>query len=463
MGRKAVPSPEAPPLSPLEEKPAGLSLWTKIAAVLIIAVYVGLGAGHIYSTPVASSSVFNYINAPDEAAHVMYVRAIAEGHRFPVRGDHEFPTYEWHQPPLYYQLISPLYAAGPIALRWGSLVLGTAALALLFLACRVVFPSDPSIALLALAFAAFLPMREATTAAVGNDGLLELLFTASVACMAVILRDGVTIKRAVLLGLLMGAAIMTKASGLLLLGVFVVAFILMRRSGETWKSVGVGAGVTLLVTAAVTLGWFARSYRLYHELTPAKSFMKEFEGTMKASDIMAKGTSRGEYLAQAGEMTFQSFFAAYTPHPAAVREGKESDPEKVRQGEFLAKNGIPVFMPLGYYVIYGLLTLAGLFGAARALGLGAMSRAPSQRAALLAGLSAFVLVLAGFVAFIWTFFQTQGRYLYPAMLPISALVADGARAAMGARYREVGTGLLIGLMFLLAAAFLYAGVQPAYQ
>ena len=68
--------------------------------------------------------------------------------------------------------------------------------------------------------------------------------------------------------------------------------------------------------------------RLYHELTPAKSFLQEFEGTMKASDVMAKGASRAEYVKDVAEMTFQSFFAAYTPHAKAVRDGR-ADPATI--------------------------------------------------------------------------------------------------------------------------------------
>ena len=41
---------------------------------------------------------------------------------------------------------------------------------------------------------------------------------------------------------------------------------------------------------------------------------------------------------------------------------------------------------------------------------------------------AAALVALSFAGFIWTFFQAQGRYLYPAMLPASILIALGVRA-----------------------------------
>src|SRR5947209_4742735 len=106
MRRRRALKPEVPPLAPLPPDAKAFPTHWRWATVLVLAVYLGLSAGHIRYTPIARSSEFNYINAPDEAAHLGYVRALAVGHRLPVRGDAEFPTYEWHQPPLYYALAS---------------------------------------------------------------------------------------------------------------------------------------------------------------------------------------------------------------------------------------------------------------------------------------------------------------------------------------------------------------------
>src|SRR5205807_1687423 len=109
--------PEAPPLSPLPTEPRPLPRLWRTALVLVLLTYLGFGIVHLMLTPVAPSSPPNYINAPDEYAHLEYIRSIAHGGRLPVQGDPVYHTYEWHQPPLYYMIAAPLYQFGPRAIR----------------------------------------------------------------------------------------------------------------------------------------------------------------------------------------------------------------------------------------------------------------------------------------------------------------------------------------------------------
>ncbi len=461
MSRRRTLEPAAPPLSPIPSQPQPLGLVWKITAALILLAYAALGAGHIYTTPVAPSPEFNYINAPDEAAHIMYVRSVAVGGRLPVRGNRDFPTYEWHQPPLYYWIISTLFRFGPIALRWGSLIMGAAALVVIFLGARLAAPNDPPLAVLAFGFAALLPMRQATTSAVGNDVLIELIFSAAIVSMIVAFRSGLTIHRAALIGMLLGAALLTKATGLLLVVAILAGFFLLWRAGEDRRSILTGGLIVFGLGATLTVGWFARNIHLYHELTPAKAFLQEFEGTKKASDIIRGDFTRTDYLRVVSEMTFQSFWAAYTPHAKAAREGTFPDTITLRQQEFYARNGIPMFMPAPFYVPYGVICTICLVGLIRMCvrrGAAAIQWSTSVLALL-----TLVLVLAAFVAFVWTFFQTQGRYLYPALLPISLFIAAGYREIVGPRYRDAATYLALGLFAALALVFLFAGIQPAYS
>src|SRR5207253_438511 len=111
---------DRPTLSPLPPRPVPLGKWWAVLAVVMIA-YLAFGAAHIAYTPVAPNTNVNYINAPDEAAHLRYVRALAEKGHVPVRDDPEYPTYEWHQPPLYYSIVALVYSAGPRAVRGATL------------------------------------------------------------------------------------------------------------------------------------------------------------------------------------------------------------------------------------------------------------------------------------------------------------------------------------------------------
>ena len=64
------------------------------------------------------------------------------------------------------------------------------------------------------------------------------------------------------------------------------------------------------------------------------------------------------------------------------------------------------------------------------------------------------LIVAAYLAFVARYFQTQGRYLYPAMSAIATILALGWMAALPERYRRSGVFGLLGLMALLCIVYL---------
>jgi hypothetical protein len=424
--------------------------------VLIFCAYLGLTIGHVRTTPVAPNSSLNYINAPDEAAHLGYVRALAIGHRLPVRNDAEFPTYEWHQPPLYYVLGAPFYEVGPVAVRWVSLTLGLLGLYLIFLAARQLFPEDPALAIFATGFAALLPMRQAITASVGNDVLIEVCFSLTLLLVIDAFRNGLTARRAAHIGFAFSAALLTKATGLLLLPLLLVALCLLAHEGETAAVIWKGAAIILVMSTLMSSGWFAHNWVLYHEFTPIRAFVHEFEGTVKARDWIGKQPldvnwwtgelepsdtiTRAGYLKLVGHWTFRTFWAAYTP------------PRK-------AAIGAPEFLPPSVYALYALFTGAVLAGLIRMHILRYSEFSGFQRKVMALFYLAILLVVVSFGGFVWTFFQAQGRYLYPVMLPLSLLAAVGWRAVLPKPYRSVGIALVLVLFGMLSIAFLLTVAQ----
>ena len=86
--------------------------------------------------------------------------------------------YEFHQPPLYYVLAVPVYrlfGGSLLPLRLLSVALGALLLLVVCWTVRALVPKRPFLALGATAFVAFLPMHLAMTAAVNNDTLAELI------------------------------------------------------------------------------------------------------------------------------------------------------------------------------------------------------------------------------------------------------------------------------------------------
>src|SRR5436190_11820274 len=116
-------------------------------------------------------------------------------------------------------MAAPLYGLGPIAIRALSIFLGLLSVLCIFIAARWLFPRDPAVPVVAAGFAALLPMRQAVYAAAGNDALNELMFSATLLMLIRIHQCGFTYRRAAMLGLLISAAVLTKATGLLLIPV----------------------------------------------------------------------------------------------------------------------------------------------------------------------------------------------------------------------------------------------------
>lgn len=455
---------DVPPLAPLQPLPAPFPRLWQIVTGLLVAAYLGLAIGHLTTTPILREPAQgSFINAPDEAAHFGYIRALADGGRFPVRNDPQFSTYEWHQPPLYYLLCVPFYKISPSAVRVFGLLIGLGGLALIFRAARRLIPNDPAFAALAVGIAALVPMRQATSVAAGNDILIEFFFSLLLVQLLDVFHKGFTPRRAVGIGICLAAALLTKASGLLLLPLVLFAFILLRLQDEPAPTLFASGGILLLIVVLGTGGWYARNWQLYGEFTPAKAFLREFEGTAKAVDLIGQpaqvdfwtgalqpGTSssaptltRADYLGLVANWSFRSFWAAYTKPRAA-------------------QGGIPSFLPPNFYLLYAVFVLTALGGMTRLHFVRKTEFTGQQQKVLWLLFATFGLVAASFVGFIWTFFQAQGRYLYPSLLPISLLGAMGFRAAIPERYREGATGFLLLLFGVLAIAFLTSYVQPTY-
>lgn len=471
MARKRrVIEPEAPPLSPLPPSPAPLGAAWRVAAALITLAYLVLSVGHLLVTPVARDSATNFTNAPDEAAHRVYVAAIAVGHRLPIAPhtssvdgvqrrveDPEFPTYEWHQPPLYYALASLLHGFGVYGERALGIVIGAAGIWVIFFAARMLFPDDPPLAVLAMGFAALMPMRQAITAAVGNDGATELTFSLTALASVATLRGGLSPARALWLGAALTAALLTKATALLLIPVIALLFLRLKTDGESVPSLVRGAGIIVALTLVSTSWWFIRNERLYGEVTPVRAFRQEFSGTSRAADWLGKPIAvdplTGElvpshpmdrlgYLELVATWTARTFFAAYTP------PGRK------------AALGVPVFLPPAFYWPYALLVAIAVGGL---LAAGRRRWTPLQRSAAWVLVSLALLVAGAFGAFAWEFFQATGRYLYPALLPIAIGWALGFRAALPPSRRDAASVVAVALMGLLAVAFLFSAVIPAYS
>ena len=405
--------------------------------------------------------------APDEPAHYNYISQLADGtfpNIEPGDYDQEYQSraissgfdaqfsiepfrYEDYQPPLYYLLLTPAFLAfgGSLeALRLTSLVLGAGIVLLTYLVAIRIFPDRRWLALIAAAFVAFLPQHVAMLASVNNDSLAELIIAGILLLLLSIIlsaKDGAAAENEsevaswkwLLLGILLGLGFLTKVTVYILVPVTALAMVWLYRG--RWRSFWRAALMVFGPALAIGLIWWIRNVVVYEALDPLGNLAHNqvVVGQPRSVEwIDAYGFS---YLVQnLVQTTFQSFW-----------------------GQF-GWMGVPmpgwVYAPL---VLFTLLICVGLVWLLiqRRNASGEMNDAGSSRSNL--GLAAAVLIslfllsLLVYIGYNVTFVQHQGRYLFPALIPISLGVALGLAAVL-TPFTERWPRLLYLLPILLASA-----------
>ena len=458
-----------------------------LLGLLLLLAYLGLGALFAVRTP--------DWQAPDEPAHYNYVRQLVHG-RWPIieLGDWdqaylsevvgaEFDpayevdglTYEDWQPPLYYLLQVPIYrlSGGSLtAMRLLSVVLGAGVVALAYLIGRVVFDGRVPLALAVAAFVAFLPQHLAILGSVNNDSLAELLIAATLALLVLPWPDRPAPGRLLGLGLLLGLGFLTKGTAYLMAPV--AGIFLLARYGARPDRVAGGTQLKLLATnrmlikalllvfvPALLLGllWWGRNVAVYGGLDVIGK---------EAHDAVVIGQPRtAEWIAQYGlggtasrflRTTFTSFWGQF---------GWMAAP-----------------LPGWMVGLLAAITLAALTGLLLAVVDGRRQPKDDRDRSLLTRHSSFVtrhslhvlilgltflLTLALHVFYNLTFVQHQGRYLFPALIPIAVGFAAGLgywlrpviqRWAWTAYLLPLGVALLLGGMSLYALWRIVPGLAP---
>ncbi len=388
--------------------------------------------------------------APDEPAHYNYVKYLATAHRFPVLKPGDYPAdyleeikaarfppelsidplrYEFHQPPLYYLVAVPVYqvfGGGLLAVRLLSVVMGAMLLLVLYWTVQALAPEHPFVALGSTAFAAFLPMHLAMTAAANNDVLAELLLTLLLLLSIRYLKLGMVaseprqeIQLLILMGITTGLCLVTKSAiyvglPLTLLAIALKKLWLERESkkGNSRPGLAKAGMIYLLPALALGLPWWLRNIALYGQ--------GDFLGLNRHSEVVVGQLRTAEFIAEHGvAQLFRDFLLTSF---------------RSFWGQF---GWMGVLLDERIYQALAILSALALIG----ISLFALriwrhrDRFPTWQwagGAILALSGA--LSVAGYLWYNTQFLQHQGRYLFIALAPISLAAALGWREALRREY-----------------------------
>ena len=198
----------------------------------------------------------------DARDHIYYIGYIQKHGALPLPNE----GFEMFQPPLYYGIsavalssfgLSVTDAAAGAVLRLLLMLFGIAQITLVFLSLRLLFPGSIGRQLVGLVLAAFLPMQLYLSHYVTNETLAATLATAAIfLCLRLLRAEEAPLIEYAGLGICLGAAMLAKVTGVLLVP-FIIVAVAARLAGQK-SSLAIrlrALGVMLAICFAVC-GWY---------------------------------------------------------------------------------------------------------------------------------------------------------------------------------------------------------------
>jgi 4-amino-4-deoxy-L-arabinose transferase-like glycosyltransferase len=402
--------------------------------IVILIAYLSIGAAFAIQTPAWQ--------APDEPAHYNYIKSIAVGQELPVlkfgdynqaynedftRTPHSTATqsidplrYENYAPPLYYLLAAPVYALTDgwiVALRLFSVILGGGLVVVAYLCAAEVFPDQLQLALGTAAFVAFVPQHLAMLSAVNNDSLSELLIAlVLLQCLRLFRSNEISKRRLIGLGVTLGLGLLTKSTFYYTaIPIAFVAILLHTRKrrdrAKPFLSLAIRhLSFAFIPAVLIAAPMWLRNLSVYGGL--------DVMGLARHNAVVVGQPTTAQWIIDHGvggllqhffTTTYQSFWGQF---------GWMAVPMPDREYLLLGALSVIAFIGWGWWLI-GRIKDAQSSGHRQ----GGMRKLMSPFAIMLTLL--FLLTVGGYLYYNLTFVQHQGRYLFPALIPIGLAFSIG--------------------------------------
>jgi uncharacterized membrane protein YfbV (UPF0208 family) len=370
-------------------------------------------------------------------------------------------AHQLHQPPLAYLMYLPAlraFADRPLtrqlyAMRLISILLNIVTVLAAYVAGRELFREDPTMALAVPVFVMLLPQHLFLHSTVMNDHLAEAALAWMLAVMVRTFRLGLSLPRVIAIVLLLGIGLAAKRNalyGLPIVGFAFVAYALThwgRRMTATQKSIRLALTVIVIALGAVGAVWAwnwigANIPKLSEYIVklflflPSEQFPWEFDPRMIALSSLPHYAS---YL----KRIFVSMWGHF---------GWMNITLGVQAYWAFAALCVLAFIGLVLYAVRDFQKLAGW-----------------QRAALVtfaAAIGFAFLLILGIEIRYWTLgwdAGSQGRYLFPVLIPLATLFLLGTRAFVPRPHYLVWFGGMVAAMVLYNIVALGVFIIPFYR
>jgi len=204
----------------------------------------------------------------DIEGHLQYMTVVARKGRIPFA--HE--GWQMFQAPLYYLVSAPLYSLVttvwsetlvPEMLRIIPMTCGAVMIEIVYRTLRVVFPDDPKIQRWGIVLGGFLPINVYLSQNIANEPLAAVLAASALLVAFVLVRrrdEKLHVGMWLLLGMALGASILTKVTAILLIPVFGLVLLYVTLGGArdvpNWVGRVCFAGLAAFGTMFAICGWW---------------------------------------------------------------------------------------------------------------------------------------------------------------------------------------------------------------